>query len=141
MKVCEAFRGEIVTADSRQVYRHMDIGTDKPSKEEQARIPHHLIDIVDPDEKYTLAQYQEQTYRAIDDILARDKLPVLAGGTPLYVNAVIEGWNIPRVEPDLTYREELFREAEEQGAEVLHDRLRDLIRTRPLQSSRPTCVE
>jgi tRNA dimethylallyltransferase len=126
MQVCETYGGEIVTADSRQVYRHMDIGTDKPSKQDQARIPHHMIDLVDPDESYTLALYQEQAYRAIDDILARGKLPVLAGGTPLYVNAVIEGWNIPRVEPNLSYRDVLFREAEEQGSEVLHDRLRAL---------------
>ena len=126
MQVCEMFGGEIVTADSRQVYRHMDIGTDKPSKEEQARVPHHMIDLVDPDESYTLALYQQQAYRAIDDILARGKLPVLAGGTPLYVNAVVEGWNVPRVEPDPAYRDALFLEAEEQGSEVLHDRLRTL---------------
>ncbi len=126
LQACEMFGSEIVTADSRQVYRHMDIGTDKPSKEERARVPHHMIDLVAPDEIYTLALYQEQAYRAIDDILARGKLPILAGGTPLYVNAVIEGWNIPRVEPDQAYRDALFLEAEEQGPEVLHDRLRAL---------------
>ncbi len=126
MQVCEMFGGEIVTADSRQVYRYMDIGTDKPSREEQAQVQHHMIDLVDPDEDYTLALYQEQAYRTIDDILARGKLPVLAGGTPLYVNAVIEGWNIPRVEPNQTYRDALFLEAVEHGPEVLHDRLRDL---------------
>jgi tRNA dimethylallyltransferase len=126
MQVCERFGGEIVTADSRQVYRYMDIGTDKPSKQEQARVPHHLIDLVNPDESYTLALYQEQAYQAIDDILARGKLPVLAGGTPLYVNAVIEGWNIPKVEPDQAYRDALFQEADEQGPEVLHERLRAL---------------
>lgn len=126
LQACEMFGSEIVTADSRQVYRRMDIGTDKPSKEERARVPHHMIDLVAPDEIYTLALYQEQAYRAIDDILARGKLPILAGGTPLYVNAVIEGWNIPRVEPDQAYRDALFLEAEEQGPEVLHDRLRAL---------------
>src|SRR6478672_5607904 len=126
MQVCELFGGEIVTADSRQVYRHMDIGTDKPSKEEQARVAHHMIDLVNPDERYTLALYQERAYRAIDDILARGKLPVLAGGTPLYVNAVIEGWNVPRVAPDHPYRDALFLEAVVQGPEALHDRLRAL---------------
>ena len=126
MQVCEAFGGEIVTADSRQVYRYMDIGTDKPSKDDQARVPHHMIDLVDPNESYTLALYQEQAYSAIDDILARGKLPVLAGGTPLYVNAVIEGWTIPRVEPNLAYRDSLFLEAEEQGPEALHERLQQL---------------
>jgi tRNA dimethylallyltransferase len=126
MQVCAAFGGEIVTADSRQVYRLMNIGTDKPSAADQAFIPHHMIDLVGPDESYTLALYQEQAYAVIDDILARGKLPVLAGGTPLYVNSVIEGWNIPRVEPDLSYRETLFREAEEAGLEVLHKRLQQL---------------
>jgi tRNA dimethylallyltransferase len=104
----------------------MDIGTDKPSSQEQVRVRHHMIDLVDPDESYTLALYQEQAYRSINDILDRGKLPVLAGGTPLYVNAVVEGWNIPRVEPNLSYREALFREAEEQGPEALHERLRAL---------------
>jgi tRNA dimethylallyltransferase len=126
MQVCEAFGGEIVTADSRQVYRYMDIGTDKPSKDDQARVAHHMIDLVDPNESYTLALYQEQAYSAIDDILARGKLPLLAGGTPLYVNAVIEGWTIPRVEPNLAYRDSLFLEAEEQGPEALHERLQQL---------------
>jgi tRNA dimethylallyltransferase len=126
MQVCEMLAGEIVAADSRQVYRHMNIGTDKPSAGEQARVPHHMIDLVNPEESYTLALYQEQAYHAIDDILSRGKLPVLAGGTPLYVNAVIEGWNIPRVEPNHAYRDALFLEAEEQGPETLHDRLRDL---------------
>jgi tRNA dimethylallyltransferase len=126
MQVCEAFGGEIVTADSRQVYRYMDIGTDKPSKDDQARVRHHMIDLVDPNESYTLALYQEQAYFAIDDILARGKLPLLAGGTPLYVNAVNEGWTIPRVEPNLAYRDSLFLEAEEQGPEALHERLQQL---------------
>jgi tRNA dimethylallyltransferase len=126
MQVCEVLGGEIVTADSRQVYRYMDIGTDKPSRQEQARVAHHMIDLVNPDESFTLALYQEQACRAIDDVLARGHLPVLAGGTPLYVNAVIEGWNIPRVEPNRAYRDALFQEAEERGPEVLHDRLRAL---------------
>jgi tRNA dimethylallyltransferase len=126
LTLSEQLGGEIVTADSRQVYRYMDIGTDKPSPVELSRLPHHLIDIVNPDEPYTLALYQEQAYTTIDDILHRGSLPVLAGGTPLYVNALIEGWVIPRVEPDMEYRARLEREATESGPAPLYARLWDL---------------
>lgn len=123
LRLCEAVSGEIVTADSRQVYRFMNIGTDKPTQEERARVPHHMIDLVDPDEPYTLATYQEQAYGVIADITARGRLPVLAGGTPLYANAVLEGWTIPRVEPDMSLRASLEAEAARYGAERLHQRL------------------
>src|SRR5687767_2702483 len=126
LELCEAFGGEIVTADSRQVYRLMDIGTDKPSREDQARVPHHMIDLVMPDEPYTLADYQTGAYKAIEDVLSRGKLPFLVGGTPLYTNAVLEGWSIPRVAPDAGMRTRLEREAEERGPEQLHARLRKL---------------
>lgn len=123
LRICEEVGGEIVTADSRQVYRYMDIGTDKPSPEVQASVPHHMIDLVDPDEPYTLALYQSGAFRTIEEIAARGKVPVLAGGTPLYVNAVLEGWTIPRVEPDLRLRAELEEEAARRGAPALHERL------------------
>jgi tRNA dimethylallyltransferase len=126
MAVSEEFGGEIVSADSRQVYRHMDIGTDKPGAEDRARIPHHMIDLVDPDESFTLALYQQQAYATIEDILSRGKLPMLVGGTPLYVNAVIEGWNIPRVEPDLALRATLEAEASTNGPTQLYARLKEL---------------
>jgi tRNA dimethylallyltransferase len=126
VKLCEALGGEIVTADSRQVYRYMDIGTDKPSPEDRERVPHHMIDLVDPDEPYTLALYQRGAYATIKDILGRGRVPVLAGGTPLYVNSVIEGWTIPQVEPDVMLRQELEREADEVGPAQLHARLREL---------------
>jgi tRNA dimethylallyltransferase len=126
IELCEAFRGEIVTADSRQVYRYMNIGTDKPGPAQRARVPHHMIDLVDPDESYTLATYQEQAFACIDDIHRRGKLPVLAGGTPLYVNSVVEGWVIPRVEPDPAFRAALEDEAARLGSERLHRRLLEL---------------
>jgi tRNA dimethylallyltransferase len=126
LRLCEEIGGEIVTADSRQVYRYMDIGTDKPSQEERARVPHHMLDLVEPDESYTLALYQSGAYATIEDILSRGKVPVLAGGTPLYLNAVLEGWTIPRVEPDLALRAELETEAALIGSAALHDRLRRL---------------
>lgn len=126
LQLAEQFGAEIVTADSRQVYKLMDIGTEKPSVEEQARVPHHMIDLVYPDEPYTLALYQRQAYATIDDVLARGKLPILAGGTPLYVNAVLEGWTIPEVEPDMQLRARLEAEAAAIGSEQLHRRLAEL---------------
>lgn len=115
--------GEIVSADSRLFYRGMDIGTAKPTAEERARAPHHLIDIADPDETVGLAEFQEQAYAAIDDIHSRDKLPLLVGGTGQYVRAVVQGWRVPRVPPDPDLRAELETQAEREGCEALHARL------------------
>ncbi len=118
----QVFHGEIVSADSRQVYRGMDIGTAKPTREEQARVPHHLIDLVDPDEKFTLAQYQQLAYQTIAAIHARGNLPLLVGGSGLYVRAVLEGLTIPRVEPNPARR----RELERQDPDQLYARLQTL---------------
>ncbi len=107
LALAQEFNGEIVSADSRQIYRGMDIGTAKPTREEQARVSHHLIDLVEPDQELTLAEYQQRAYAAIDDIFARRKLPLLVGGTGLYIRAVIEGYNIPRVPPNPARRSEL----------------------------------
>jgi tRNA dimethylallyltransferase len=126
LRLAQEFDGEIVSADSRQVYRGMDIGTAKPTLEERHRVPHHLIDVIAPDEAFTLAQYQELAYEAIGDVLARGKLPFLVGGTGQYVRAVVEGWGIPRVPPNENLREELYRQAEVDGDEALHARLREV---------------
>lgn len=115
--------GEVISADSRQVYRFMDIGTAKPSPRERSRVPHHLIDVVKPDEEFTLAQYQEMAFAAIDDITARGKVPFLVGGTGLYVKAVLEGFVIPRVAPSVALRECLYRRASEEGGTSLHAEL------------------
>ncbi|MBS1251416.1 MAG: tRNA dimethylallyltransferase [Anaerolineales bacterium] len=120
IRLAEDFAGEIVSADSRQVYRGMDIGTAKPTAEGLARAPHHLIDIVDPDEEYHVAQFQRAAYTAIDDIHARGKVPFLVGGTGQYVCAVVEGWQIPPVPPQPDFRARLQAEAEEHGPEPLH---------------------
>jgi tRNA dimethylallyltransferase len=114
--------GEIVSADSRQVYRLMNIGTAKPSLDEQAAVRHHVIDVVDPDESFTLAQYQAAARIALDDIWARGKQPLLVGGTGLYIQAVIEGWHIPPVPPDPELRHTL----QTQDAGALYERLREL---------------
>ncbi|HEY72027.1 MAG: tRNA (adenosine(37)-N6)-dimethylallyltransferase MiaA [Chloroflexi bacterium] len=121
LHLAERLDGEIVSADSRLLYRGMDVGTAKPTPKERARVPHHLIDIAAPDETVGLAEFQEQAYAAIDDIHARDKLPLLVGGTGQYVRAVVEGWRIPRVSPDYDLRAELEAQAEREGAGALHD--------------------
>jgi tRNA dimethylallyltransferase len=114
---------EAVSADSRQIYRGMDIATAKPMPAERARLAHHLIDIVDPDEGYTLAQYQADAVAAVAAIHARGRLPLLVGGTGLYVRAVVDGLAIPRVAPNPTLRAELEAEAAAHGAAALHARL------------------
>lgn len=119
-----AFNGEIVNADSRLFYRGMDIGTAKPASSDMARVRHHLIDILDPDDPVSLAMFQDLAYAAIDDALARGKAPFLVGGTPQYVNAVVEAWQIPRVVPDPELRAQLQQEADEHGIDTLTGRLR-----------------
>jgi len=123
LRLAESLDGEIVSADSRLFYRGMDIGTAKPTPEERARVPHHLIDIAKPDETVGLAEFQERAYAAIADIHARGKLPLLVGGTGQYVRAVVEGWRIPRVPPNTALRAELEAQAERDGATALHARL------------------
>jgi tRNA dimethylallyltransferase len=120
VRLALAVGGEVVSADSRQIYRGMDIGTAKASPAERLAIPHWMIDVAAPDESLTLAQYQEAAYAAIDDILGRARIPLLVGGTGLYVRAVVRGLGIPRVAPDEALRADLFRRAEAEGAATLH---------------------
>lgn len=124
--LAQRLSGEIVNADSRQIYRSMNIGTAKPTPAEQAAVPHHLIDMITPDEPYSLAVYQEQALSAIDRITAQQHLPLLVGGTGQYAAAVLEGWNIPRVPPQPEVRARLEAEADTQGTIALYQRLRAL---------------
>ena len=124
ISLAQVHGGEIVGADSRQIYKHMDIGTAKPTAEQQALIPHHLIDIVPPDCNLSLAEYQDAAKRAIDDIHQRGNIPFLVGGSGQYISAVEEGWSIPRVPPDLELRAELERFSRENSPAALHERLR-----------------
>jgi tRNA dimethylallyltransferase len=126
LHLARALDGEIVSADSRLFYRGMDIGTAKPTQEERARVPHHLVDIADPDETVGLAEFQEQAYGVIDAIHARRKLPLLVGGTGQYVRAVVQGWRIPRIPPDADLRARLEATAEREGYAALHARLAEL---------------
>ena len=126
IQLAERLNGEIVSADSRLFYRGMDIGTAKPTVEEQARAPHHLIDVVNPDEILSLAVFQQKAQAAIADIHTRRKLPFLVGGTGQYIRAVTQGWTPPEVQPDERLRGEFERMKEERGAYWLHDKLRNL---------------
>jgi len=107
VKLTKKFSGEIVSADSRQIYQEMNIGTAKASLEQRKLIPHHLIDIVNPDENFTLSDYKKMTIEKINDIHSRGKIPFLVGGTGLYISAIIDNLNIPEVAPDQKLREEL----------------------------------
>jgi tRNA dimethylallyltransferase len=124
--LAEVLGGEVISADSRQIYRGMDIGTAKATPEQRAKVPHHLLDVVDPDQTLTLAEYQRMAYDAIDGVQARGRVPLLVGGTGQYVRAVVEGWRIPEVAPDLALRAVLEAEATSAGAEALHARLAGL---------------
>jgi tRNA dimethylallyltransferase len=115
--------GEIVSADSRLLYRGMDIGTAKPMPAEMQGIPHHLIDVVDPDETWSLAIYQREAHCMIDRIHSRGRLPFLVGGTGQYIRSIVEGWHIPPQKPDSALREAITHWAAEIGPEGLYERL------------------
>ncbi len=110
LALAERFAIEIVNADSRYLYRGMDIGTAKPTVAELARAPHHLVDMLEPDDPYSLALFLDDAYAAIEEIGRRGNLPVVVGGTPQYLQALIEGWQMPRVPPDEELRTRLEQE-------------------------------
>jgi tRNA dimethylallyltransferase len=120
------FGGEVVNADSRYLYRGMVIGVAKPSIAERQGVPHHLIDVCEPNDEMSLATFQEIAMAAIAGVHARGHLSLLVGGTPLYINAVVEGWRIPRVPPQAAIRARLEAEAQTVGSEALTERLRAL---------------
>ena len=123
LRLARRFRGEFINADSRQVYRGMDIGTAKPSPEDRANIPHHLLDVAEPSEGFNLARFQALAQQAIQEVHSRGKLSILVGGTGQYLWALLEGWQAPRVPPDPVLRRELQEIARRDGPQVLHQRL------------------
>jgi tRNA dimethylallyltransferase len=120
IQIAERLQGEIVSADSRLFYRGMDIGTAKPTVAQRARVPHHLIDVTDPDKSWSLAVFQQQAHQSIADIHARGKLPFLVGGTGQYLRAVTEGWTPPPIAADPRLREVLEGLADSYGPQWLH---------------------
>ncbi len=123
IQMAQALGGEIVSADSRQIYRQMDIGTAKATPQQRDQAVHHLIDVVDPDEDLSLAQFQRPASAAIGDIRARQRLPLLVGGTGQYITALLEGWSAPEVPPNPALRAELEAVAAEHGLAALYARL------------------
>lgn len=115
------YNGEVVSADSRQVYRGLDLGTGKVTAEEMAGVPHHLLDVADPGEQYSVARFQAEAYAAIDDILARGRLPFLVGGTGLYVRSVAEGYVFHAAPPDPALRTRLEKLPIEELRQALTD--------------------
>ncbi len=126
LELAARFDGEIVSADSRQIYCGMDIGTAKVTGDERARVKHHLIDVVRPDESLTLAQFRDMATAALNDIWSCGRLPFLVGGTGLYVRALLEGWAVPEVPPNEALRKRLYARAEREGAESLHRELEEI---------------
>jgi tRNA dimethylallyltransferase len=121
--VAEALEGEIVSADSRLIYRGMDIGTAKPNPEQLSRVPHHLIDIAEPEESWSLAQFKQAADDAITGVHERNRLPLLVGGTGQYVSAILEGWIPPPRSVDDSLRNTFENYAAENGPLALHTKL------------------
>lgn len=126
IKLARALNAEIISADSRQVYRGMDIGTDKILEPEREGIPHHLIDVADPSQRFTVVDFMKMADEKISDILKRGKIPLLAGGTGLYINALTENFQIPETGENLGIRKKLEDEMNEKGKEWLHQKLMEV---------------
>ncbi|KMK77299.1 tRNA (adenosine(37)-N6)-dimethylallyltransferase MiaA [Alkalihalobacillus pseudalcaliphilus] len=123
IELAKKYHGEVISGDSMQIYRGMDIGTAKVTKEEMQGIPHHLIDIKDPDEAFTVADFQEHVIPLITALNVQGKTPILTGGTGLYVNAIIKGYQFSEKIEDEHYRTELGNFAMEKGKDALYNRL------------------
>ncbi len=121
------FGGEIVSADSRQVFRFLDLGSGKISPEAMQGVPHHLLDVAEPNDFFSMADFQRLAYRAIDDIHARGRLPFLVGGTGLYVDSVTKGYVLSTVAPDLQYRDELEKLSTPELAQMLLQAVPDIV--------------
>jgi tRNA dimethylallyltransferase len=126
VQIAERMRGEIVSADSMLVYRGMNIGTAKPTAAQMCGIPHYLIDIIEPDQEYNAALFQVQARAVIADILRRRKLPLLVGGTGLYIRAVIDNYDFSGIGSNDLFRKELQNEAADHGSAMLHQRLQEI---------------
>ena len=126
VKLALKYNGEIINADSRQIYRYMNIGTAKPSTAELQSIQHHLIDIISPDEPFSLSLYQNQCISKIKEINGRGHIPFLVGGSGLYIWSILENWNIPEIPPDNEYRLKMEERAREEGYKKLYEELQRL---------------
>ena len=119
IKLAKKFNGEIISADSKQVYKEMDIGTGKVSKKEMKGIPHYLLDIVSPKKHFSVAQYQKLAYKNINKILKKEKVPFLVGGSPFYIYSIVEGWTFPKMKPNWKLRKKLEKKTKEELFSIL----------------------
>lgn len=126
VKLAKDFNGEVISCDSVQIYKHLNIGSAKPSKDEMEGIPHHLMDFLDPFENFSVADFCTLAKEKIDDILSRGKFPILAGGTGLYISSIVDNISFAESENDNSVRDELYREYEKLGAEAMHEKLRKI---------------
>lgn len=126
LEIARRFNGEILSCDSMQLYKYMDIGSAKPTPEECAAVPHHLVDFVDPAEEFSVADYQRYARAAISDIFSRGKTPVIEGGTGLYLNSILYNMDFGNAPKDEALRRSLEEEAEAKGSEYIHSRLMEL---------------
>jgi len=123
LQLAEDFNGEIISADSAQVYRKLDIGSDKVSRADRQRVKHHLIDVRNPDQAFTMADFKREATHAIQEILMKGKIPILCGGTGLYISAVVDNYDLPEAPPDLKIRANLEEEYQKGGKERLYEML------------------
>ncbi|ENK0837208.1 tRNA (adenosine(37)-N6)-dimethylallyltransferase MiaA [Clostridium botulinum] len=126
IKLAKKLNGEIISADSMQIYKYMDIGSAKITKEEMKGIPHHLIDVVAPHEEFNVSSFKTLAEKCIKDIWSRGKLPIIAGGTGLYINSLIYNYDFTDADRDEDYREYLIRLSEDKGKEYVHSLLKDI---------------
>jgi len=126
IELAKELNGEIISADSMQIYKNMNIGTAKPTVEEMQGITHHLIDIIEPDQKFSVAQYKLMAEKKIEEILNKGKLPIIVGGTGLYITSLIENIKFEDIEIDEKYRKELIKRAQKEGLEKLYEELQKI---------------
>ena len=126
IEAAKAFDGEVVSCDSMQLYKYMDIGSAKPTPEELAQVPHHLVDFVEPKDAFSVAEYQKIAKKAIHEIFDKGKTPVIAGGTGLYLNSILYDMDFSNAPTDEVLRKQLEDEASEFGPEFIHNKLKEL---------------
>ena len=126
IKLAKELNGEIVSTDSMQIYKYMDIGSAKITKDEMDGVPHHTIDVINPSSSFSVAEYKEIASKCVEDIISRNKLPILVGGTGLYINALTCNMNFTEADSDEEYRKELEKLADENGNEFIHNMLKDI---------------
>ena len=126
IELAKRLNGEIISADSMQIYKYMDIGSAKVSKEEMNGVVHHLIDVVDPSINFSVADYKEQGEKTIKEIISRGKLPIIVGGTGLYINSLTCNMNFTEAEKDEEYRKELDKLANKHGNNYIHEMLKEI---------------